>query len=698
MSLNAIFNSGVSGMLAHQSAINVTSTNIANVQTEGYSRKTVEYSALTVNGIGTGVEVSEVRRITDEFIAKELRLATAGSEQYKAMSEIYGQLQSLLGDPAANNSLTGKLDSLNSAFATLTIDPTLSVSRAAALNEITNFGIETDRLLSQIQDLRKEADKHVAEEANVVNNAILRIHELNLEIRSATQSNQPTGELLDLRDQALSEISNVMDIKTYPMNDGAIAVVTEAGQQLLDFEPRQLVYSPAAIVTSETIFDQVTLNVYDTATKTVADTGLALDPELQSGSLRGWLDMRNTELPDLAAQIGALASGVTEQFNAVHNENIAVPPPATMTGSATGVLATDAHGFTGQATFYSFDASNNIAASYTVDFDNPGTATMADVVAEVNGSLGAGTLSLTGGVLTMSAQGGASGVGIGQEAASPSDRGGRGFSHFFGMNDLITTKINTNYNTGLTSADAHGFTGTTSLELIGPNGEEPISMVLDFGAIGGTMADVVTEINSNLGSYATASLDANGAIVISTATGYQNYNINVRADSSDRSGTGTSFSEMFGVGLRYPADAGLELGIVSDISANPQLLATAKIDAAGTPAVTVADNRGALAFQELATQSFSFSTVGGLTGSTVSLGDYAAQILAKSGLDAARAESLQSDRAALSTEFHNRLQAVSGVNMDEELANLIVYQNAYNASAQIITTAREMYDVLINIV
>ncbi|MZR30206.1 flagellar hook-associated protein FlgK [Sneathiella litorea] len=698
MSLNAIFNSGVSGMLAHQSAINVTSTNIANVQTEGYSRKTVEYSALTVNGIGTGVEVSEVRRITDEFIAKELRLATAGSEQYKAMSEIYGQLQSLLGDPAANNSLTGKLDSLNSAFAALTIDPTLSVSRAAALNEITNFGIETDRLLSQIQDLRKEADKHVAEEANVVNNAILRIHELNLEIRSATQSNQPTGELLDLRDQALSEISNVMDIKTYPMNDGAIAVVTEAGQQLLDFEPRQLVYSPAAIVTSETIFDQVTLNVYDTATKTVADTGLALDPELQSGSLRGWLDMRNTELPDLASQIGALASGVTEQFNAVHNENIAVPPPATMTGNATGVLATDAHGFTGQATFYSFDASNNIAASYTVDFDNPGTATMADVVAEVNGSLGAGTLSLTGGVLTMSAQGGASGVGIGQEAASPSDRGGRGFSHFFGMNDLITTKINTNYNTGLTSADAHGFTGTTSLELIGPNGEEPISMVLDFGAIGGTMADVVMEINSNLGSYATASLDANGAIVISTATGYQNYNINVRADSSDRSGTGTSFSEMFGVGLRYPADAGLELGIVSDISANPQLLATAKIDAAGTPAVTVADNRGALAFQELATQSFSFSTVGGLTGSTVSLGDYAAQILAKSGLDAARAESLQSDRAALSTEFHNRLQAVSGVNMDEELANLIVYQNAYNASAQIITTAREMYDVLINIV
>ena len=100
-----------------------------------------------------------------------------------------------------------------------------------------------------------------------------------------------------------------------------------------------------------------------------------------------------------------------------------------MAGRNTGVVATDAHGFSGQASFYSFDANNNVVASYTVDFDNPGTATMADVIAEVNGALGAGTLSLANGVLTMSAQGGATGIGISQEAGSPSDRGGRGFSH-----------------------------------------------------------------------------------------------------------------------------------------------------------------------------------------------------------------------------------------------------------------------------
>jgi flagellar hook-associated protein 1 len=698
MSLNAILNSGVTGMLSHQAALNVTANNVANVQTDGYARKVVDYGAIVVDGIGAGVEISEVRRVTDEFIAKELRLATAGSEQYKAMSEIHAQLQSLLGDPADNKSLTGKLDSMNAAFAALSVDPSMSIARSAALSQIEGFGIETDRLLTQIQQLRKEADSHIAEEVVVVNEAILRIHELNLEIKSATISNQPVGELLDQRDQALTEISKIMDIKTYPMNDGAIAVVTEAGQQLLDFQPRQLVYSPAALVTAETQFDQISINVYDVDSKTIAATGQPLDPELQSGSMRGWLDMRNIELPNMAAQIGALASGVAEQFNAVHNDNISVPPPATLTGRNTGVVAGDAHGFTGQATFYSFDASNNIQSSYTVDFDSPGTTTIANVLAEVNGALGAGTLSLTNGALTMTAQGGATGVGIAQDATSPSARGGRGFSHFFGMNNLISAKIDTSFDTGLTAGNAHGFTGVSELVFKGPDGQEPITMTLDFGAIGGSMGDVVTALNGGLSPYAVASLDANGALKFSNGSGFDNYSINVVSDSTDRAGTGTSFSQMFGVGVRYPGDAGLEYGVMADISADPELLALAKIDPTGTPAITIADNRGALALQDLATATMAFDTIGGLTGSTVTVTDYAAQVLAKAGLDAARADSLQSDREALSGALNSRMQEVSGVNMDEELANLIIYQNAYNASARLITTAREMYDVLLTMV
>ncbi|MBO6825270.1 MAG: flagellar hook-associated protein FlgK [Sneathiella sp.] len=698
MSLNQIMNSGVTGMLSHQKALNVTSNNIANVQTDGYARKTVDYSTIVLGGYGAGVDVEDVRRVTDEFIQRELRLSTASAEQFNAMSQIYGKLQALLGDPSANTSLTGKVDSIHTSFSALTVDPTLSVSRTAALTELSNFGTETNRLLTQIQSLRKEADTHIASEIETVNAAILRIHELNKEISSATISEKPTGELEDKRDQAIDEISKIMDVKTYPQGNNSVAVVTNAGQQLLDFTPRQLVYSPAATVSSATIFDQISLNVYDEVTGTIASTGLPLDPELTGGSLRGWLDMRNVELPALADQIGTLAAATAEQFNAVHNANTAVPPPAALTGHNSGLAAAEAHGFTGEATFYSFDANNDIVASYTVDFDAVGTNTLADVVAEVNGALGAGTLSLTNGVMSMNATGGATGVGISQDATDPALRAGRGFSHFFGMNDLVEARVPTNFDTGLALGDNHSFTGTTEFSFRGPDGQVQSSFTVDFGAIGGTMADVINEINANISPAATASLTASGAISINNAAGYESYKINVVNDTSDRSGTGKYFSEMFGVGLSYPSDQAVDFSVREDIEASPMKMALAEINPTGTPALNLSDNRGALKFQDLSSATNAFGTVGELPGSVVTVAEYAAQILAKSGLDAARADSLQQDRSTLAGVLNEKLQEAAGVNMDEELANLIVYQNAYNAAARVITTARDMYDVLLNIV
>ncbi|GLQ05856.1 flagellar hook-associated protein FlgK [Sneathiella chinensis] len=697
MSLNAIMNAGVTGMLSHQKALNVTSSNIANVHTDGYARKVVDYGSVALHGVGAGVEIEDIRRVTDQFILKELRLSTANTEQYKAMSEIHIKLQSLLGDPAANTSLTGKLDSIHASFASLTADPTLTVSRTAALNELQNFGIETNRLQSHIQDLRKEADSKIKGDIETVNQAILRVSKLNDEIIAANISEQPTGELEDQRDQAIMEIAKIMDVKTYPQGNGALAIVTKAGQQLLDFTPRQLVYNEAATVTSETVFSQVTLNLYDKVHGTVAPTGLPLDPELSSGSLRGWLDMRNIELPALADQIGALAGGVAEQFNAIHNANISVPPPASMTGRNTGVVAGEPHGFTGQATFYSFDANNEIVASYTVDFDNPGTLTMTDVMNEVNAALGAGTLTLTNGVLGMSAQGGATGVGIEQDAVSPADRGGRGFSHFFGMNDLIETEVETAFSTGLGVGDAHNFTGTTELEFRGPDGQVVSNFTVDFGAIGGTVGDVLNELNTNLSPYATASLNAKGELQIKNALGYENHKVLVKNDTSDRGATGMNFPDMFGIGLKYPSEMGVNFSVRDDIVGDPMKLALAHVDPAGSPALTLADNRGALDFQALSSAVYTFKSAGNLTGSTVTVAEYAAQVLANAGLGAARAESLQSDRAALTGVLSSRMMEKVGVNMDEELANLIVYQNAYNAAARVITTARDMYDILLNI-
>ena len=78
----------------------------------------------------------------------------------------------------------------------------------------------------------------------------------------------------------------------------------------------------------------------------------------------------------------------------------------------------------------------------------------------------------------------------------------------------------------------------------------------------------------------------------------------------------------------------------------------------------------------------------------MTLSDYGAQVLGDAGAKAAQAERLGSDRAALETELRERLSEVEGVNLDEELSNMVVFQTSYNAAARLIQTAREMFDVL----
>src|SRR5690606_3013279 len=113
--------------------------------------------------------------------------------------------------------------------------------------------------------------------------------------------------------------------------------------------------------------------------------------------------------------------------------------------------------------------------------------------------------------------------------------------------------------------------------------------------------------------------------------------------------------------------------------------------------VGIGDGSGALALQSIQSAAVAFDPAGDLSAVRATLGDYAGQILARSGQEAARSESLAADRDALMQELTARRDSVIGVNLDEELSNMIVFQTAYNAAARMITTANQMYDALLSI-
>jgi flagellar hook-associated protein 1 FlgK len=405
-------------------------------------------------------------------------------------------------------------------------------------------------------------------------------------------------------------------------------------------------------------------------------------------------------LPDVALSLGEVSGKFIDLINSVHNDNTAVPPPNVLTGRNVGALATDAHGFTGKVTFGILDSNNILTDSYEVDFSNVALVTLQDVITAVNANVTGGTLALSNGVMSFTATAGTDGVSIAQNDTTPSARGGCGFSHYFGMNDLMAGREIAHFDTGLTAAAGHGFgsSGTVSLELRGPGGILAASHTLDFSAVGRTVANVMTDLNTAFSGYGTYTMDTNGKLVLTLAAGYESYDMKTRTDTTARGATAVTFSDYFGVGDHYRMDAAFNIKVDTAIIANTSKLALARLDtgaASGIPALNNGDNRGANAFVSLSSFVTSFGAAGDLPMTSTTLTNYGNYFLSNIGLEADRLSSLAEDRMILKQELGIRRDNMTGINLDEELAAMVQYQNAYNAAARIIAAVNEMYETLL---
>jgi flagellar hook-associated protein 1 len=702
MSINAILNNGLSGLLVNQQALRVTSDNISNVNTDGYVRKVVEFQNRIAGSQSAGVEIAGIQRVVDAFLQKASYSSAADSMRYKAMSDMENRLQGLFGTPDQNSSFSGKIDAVFSAIADAALDPSTAVRRQAVLSSISDFGYEVSRVAGQVQDLRQEASNRISEDVTTINSALERIYKLNPLIVRQSLVGGDSSALEEDRAAAIKQISELLDIRVQDVGNGAINLSTTSGVSLLDGALYKLSYNAPGTVTPETKFPAIQITRLDPSSGQPTSSVHDLDSAIRSGEIKGLLDMRDNVLPDLANQVGELSAQFMDQLNAAHNANTSFPPPSSLTGHSTGVLGTDLQGFTGQAEFAAVDASGNLISSVTIDFGAlaPG-ATVDDVVTAVNAGLGgAATMSFNNGVMSFTGAG-SNRVAIGQVAGDASDRGGHGFSQFFGLNDLVTSAVPSNFDTGFSTTDANGFTpgGTMNLELVGPNGTVATNYTLT--AAGGSFGTILTDLNTNLAGYMSFSLDSDGALVTTPASGYESYKIRVISDSTQRGGTGTSLSQLFGIGDSFTAKAANDLQVNPVIANDQTKLALGQLDTSGllgTSVLAAGDDRGAQALSAVATKPVSFANFGGLKSISATIGQYGAMILSNTGVIASQVEKLAQDNISLRQEIDQRQSDASGVNLDEELSNMIVYQNAYAAAGRVIKVAQDIYDVLLQTV
>ncbi len=718
MSLSNIISTSLSGLFVNQTAIRATSNNVANVNTENYSRVRVVTEANVLQGTSVGVTVGDIQRVVDTFLETALREAGTSTSEYTVQREFHDRLQGLLGDPASDSSLSARIDDIFSAMADLALNPADVLRRQQVLSELDSFLDQINLFQEQIQNLRSDASQQLVESVISINEELQRINNLNPMLVRQHSVGGETGGLEGQLAQSLANLSEMIDIKVSRASTGAVTITTGSGYPLLDTSMTQLSYDAPGLVSADTGFPSIEIYRANDETLSAISSSTDLEPHIRSGKLTGLLDMRDNQLTDLALALGELAANAADQFNAIQNKYSAVPAPNSLTGKSTLVDAAHVTNFTGQVTFAVVGSDSTLDEKVVIDFDSrPSTYTFNDLITEVNGALSNGSLSLTNGVMSFTATS-PNGVVITDDATNPTDRAGRGFSHYFGMNDLISADVPGIYETGIAGAEAHNMTHDESmtfdvLDSIGRVLTEVTVKIVTleddgFGNIIIPITDpaelsfqkVIDNLNdlSGLGAYFTFSLDSNGKLNWSETSSYSDLTLELVSDSTQIGTSGLSFTSAFGIGDAEHINASRNIGVKEGIVRDPNLLSLAVFDTtatAGEVALTDGDQRGALAFQELETSLVSFSGAGELKASSVTLSQYVARFLGNAGLQAQRAQSLEEDNLALQQEIAQRNSDVSGVNMDEELANLVVYQNAYNAAARVLSSVQELYDSLL---
>ncbi len=705
MSIGAIIQNSYSGLATSQAALRTISHNIANVNTPGFARLQTQLASVTYGGAGNGVRVAEITRASDRFLEQHALSATSDSARAKVSADFQNRLQTLLGDPASQTGIAGRIDSVRSALAALAQNPSNITQARAALSEIQSFFDEADRTASSVTELRAQASTQLASTVDTINGLLEQVRVLNGRAVRAHITQTDESGAAEQRAQALQKLSELVDISTVPQTDGSVHVLTRTGQILVDTSARRLGYASPGSVGSDVNASAITISTVNPQTGVTQLTPAVLDAEASGGQVRALLDVRDRDLAGFQNGLGELVRVVANELNRAHNGQSAAPAPSTLTGRQTGLDGTDRAGFTGKTTFAVVNAQGILQAKATIDFASLGAgATINTMTAAINTGLGgAATASFTNGVLTLQSSIAGSGVALVDDAAAPASRGGQGFSQFFGLNDLVRGSRPSNFDTGVVASDAHGFAPGQTIELDVRDSNNRQLARQSVTISGTTVGDILATLNApgGIGTVATAALDARGKLTITPRAGGSAITVRVSSDSTNRADTGVTLSDFFGLDASAVADSARGQKIRSDIAANPALLATASVDSAnpvGSFVLGAGDFRGAANLTAVFDGPASFSAAGSLAAIQTKISSYAGTLLGDTAVRAAQADQSAQDAASLATSATAQRDSAIGVNLDEELGNLLVFQTSYNASARVISVAKDMYDALLGLI
>jgi len=698
-----------SGLLANQSALNFVAQNIANANTDGYSRTIVNFEERVLAGSGAGVQISELTRHVDEGLLKSLRLELTDFKSLDVQETYFARMQEVFGSPEDDSSIAHIINNFAEALESLAFAPDKSLEQ----REAVRWGTEVARMFQQasetLQDLRQQADVAIAAAVDEINDLVTRIGDLNDKIIRNSTVNLRVTDLLDERDRAVDRLSELVDTRTFRRSDGDIVVFTEAGRTLVDNVPGVLTHSPAANVTPTTTHAEGDFGGIFVGTQI---TGNDITTELRGGEMYGLVQLRDHVLPDLQSELDELAAELRDAVNQVHNRGLSFPGSQSLTGTRAftePATSTVTFGGTTDTTIALFDDNGDVVSTNTLRTLLGGASgTVNDVVTAINTFLGAdGTATLVNGALQITVTTAGRNLAFRDEAATATnsacqdatiqfdanadattDETVNGFSHFFGLNDFFTDSLVDNVHETNVMATTFTAAGAATLTFRGASGLIGTAAV----TAGDSLSTIASTINNTV-TGVTASVVPDGA------------GERLRISSDD----GTAITVTQAAGNTFLTNTGMHsadvrvassLSVRTDIEATPTLVARGAIQfdtnrgAAGEYFVSVGDDTVIQEWVAVMTSSNTFDAAGSISNISTTFTDHAAAIVSGNATAANLNETDLEFQRGLVDSLQAKSDNLRGVNVDEELSDLILFEQAFTASSRVIAVVKDMFDAL----
>ena len=334
MGLSSALDNAMSGLRANQAALAITSGNIANAQTPGYVNESANQIEVSSGSAGSSVLVTGVNRQLDLYVQSQLRTETSGSGYADQMANILGQLQSVYGTPGGAGSLETTYSNFATSLQALSTSQGSQSAQTSALAAAQSLAQTLNSTSQGIQALRSNVEQDIGTSVTQANTDMSQIANINQQLQGLSSTDPAAATLQDQRDNAISDLSKLVDIRVVTDSSNQANVFTTSGTQLVggSLASKMNFSSPGALTATSLYSTDPTKNGVGALTIQLpngASYDMVANNTLSSGQIAADLKLRDTTLVQAQTQVDQVAASMSSALSNTTTAGTAITgPPA----------------------------------------------------------------------------------------------------------------------------------------------------------------------------------------------------------------------------------------------------------------------------------------------------------------------------------------------------------------------------------